>query len=36
MFMSAMVRIFSWGKRWNVPFNEATVEYTNTQTKTAG
>ena len=22
MFMSAMVRIFSWGERWNVPFNE--------------
>ena len=21
--MSAMVRIFSWGERWNVPFNEA-------------
>ena len=21
--MSAMVQIFSWGKRWNVPFNEA-------------
>jgi hypothetical protein len=26
MFMSAMVRIFSGGGRWNVPFNEATVE----------
>ena len=23
MFMSAMVQIFSWGERWNVPFNEA-------------
>ena len=23
MFMSAMVQIFSWGGRWNVPFNEA-------------
>ena len=21
--MSAMVQIFSWGERWNVPFNEA-------------
>ena len=24
--MSAMVRIFSRGERWNVPFNEATAE----------
>ena len=24
--MSAMVRIFSFGERWNVPFNEATAE----------
>ena len=23
MFMSAMVQIFSWGERWDVPFNEA-------------
>ena len=23
MFMSAMVQIFSWGERWNAPFNEA-------------
>jgi hypothetical protein len=23
MFMSAMVRIFSFGVRWNVPFNSA-------------
>ena len=23
MFMSAMAQIFSWGERWNVPFNEA-------------
>ena len=22
MFMSAMVQIFSWGERWNVPFKE--------------
>ena len=21
--MSAMIQIFSWGERWNVPFNEA-------------
>jgi hypothetical protein len=24
--MNAMVRIFSWGERWNVPFREATVK----------
>ena len=22
--MSAMVQIFSWGERWNVPFNDST------------
>ena len=27
MFMSAMVQIFSWGERWNVPFNEANLFY---------
>ena len=26
MFMSAMVRIFSWGERLIVPFNEAIAE----------
>jgi hypothetical protein len=30
MFMSAMVRIFSSGERWNVPFNEATAELNGT------
>jgi hypothetical protein len=30
MFMSAMVRIFSWGERWNVPLNEATAELNGT------
>jgi hypothetical protein len=28
--MSAMIRIFSWGERWNVPFNEATTELNGT------
>ena len=27
MFMSAIVRIFSFGERWNVLFNEAIAEY---------
>ena len=27
MFMSAMVQIFSWGERWNVPFNEANEKH---------
>jgi hypothetical protein len=26
VFIRAMVRIFSFGERWNVPFNEATAE----------
>jgi hypothetical protein len=26
MFLRAMVKIFSFGERWNVPFNEATAE----------
>jgi hypothetical protein len=26
MFFRAIVRIFSFGERWNVPFNEATAE----------
>ena len=30
VFMSAMVRIFSFGERWNVPFNEATAELNGT------
>ena len=30
MFMNAMVRIFSWGERWNVPFNEAIGELNGT------
>ena len=30
MFIRAMVRIFSFGERWNVPFNEATAELNGT------
>ena len=29
MFMSVMVQIFSWGERWNVPFNEAKERWEN-------
>jgi hypothetical protein len=28
--MSAMAKIFSFGERWNVPFNEATAELNGT------
>ena len=28
--MSAMVKIFSFGERWNVPFNEATAKLNGT------
>ena len=27
MFIRAMVRIFSFGERWNVPFNEAIFSF---------
>ena len=27
MFMSAIVQIFSWGERWNVPLNEASPRW---------
>ena len=30
MFMSAMVRIFSFGERWNVPFNSAVASLNGT------
>ena len=30
MFLRAMVKIFSFGERWNVPFNEATAELNGT------
>jgi hypothetical protein len=30
MFMSAMVKIFSFGERWNVPFDKATAKLNGT------
>ena len=30
VFIRAMVRIFSFGERWNVPFNKATAELNGT------
>jgi hypothetical protein len=30
VFIRAMVRIFSFGERWSVPFNEATAELNGT------
>ena len=30
MFIRAMVRIFSFGKRWNVPFNSAVASLNGT------